>query len=105
MALASFGKVHVFKAEGQGCDSFRSLSQRVHRYYHYELGPKRPSPLWVLGPNSIIVVYMDPLGFALNPTTPHARACRVPSKNSRCSDSRVGFPAQDVTAFINSQGL
>ena len=27
-----------------------------------ELGPKRPSPLWFLGPNSIIVVYMDPLG-------------------------------------------
>ena len=27
-----------------------------------ELGPKRPSPLWFWGPNSIIVVYMDPLG-------------------------------------------
>ena len=27
-----------------------------------ELGPKRPSPLWFLGPNSIIVVYMDALG-------------------------------------------
>ena len=27
-----------------------------------ELGPKRPSQLWFLGPNSIIVVYMDPLG-------------------------------------------
>ena len=27
-----------------------------------ELGPKRPSPLWLLGPNSIRVVYMDPLG-------------------------------------------
>ena len=29
-----------------------------------ELGPKRPSPLWFGGPNSIIVVevYMDPLG-------------------------------------------
>ena len=26
------------------------------------LGPKRPSPLWFWGPNSIIVVYMDPLG-------------------------------------------
>ena len=25
-----------------------------------ELGPRRPSPVW--GPNSIIVVYMDPLG-------------------------------------------
>ena len=24
-----------------------------------ELGPKRPSPLWFWGPNSIIVVYMD----------------------------------------------
>ena len=27
-----------------------------------ELGPKRPSPLWFWGPNSRIVVYMDPLG-------------------------------------------
>ena len=27
-----------------------------------DLGPKRPSPLWFLRPNSIIVVYMDPLG-------------------------------------------
>ena len=27
-----------------------------------ELGPKRPSPLWFWGPNSILVVYMDPLG-------------------------------------------
>ena len=30
-----------------------------------ELGPKRPSPLWFRRPNSIIVVYMDPLGFCL----------------------------------------
>ena len=27
-----------------------------------ELGPKRPSPWWFFGPNSIIVVCMDPLG-------------------------------------------
>ena len=27
-----------------------------------EFALKRPSPLWFLGPNSIIVVYMDPLG-------------------------------------------
>ena len=27
-----------------------------------ELAPKRPSPLWFWEPNSIIVVYMDPLG-------------------------------------------
>ena len=27
-----------------------------------ELGPERPSPLWFWGPNSIIVMYMDPLG-------------------------------------------
>ena len=42
-----------------------------------ELGPKRPSPLWFWGPNSIIVVYMDPLGIiSLNPNpqeTSHAR--------------------------------
>ena len=28
-----------------------------------ELSPKRPSPLWSWGPNSIIVVYMDPLEY------------------------------------------
>ena len=27
-----------------------------------ELGPKRPSLLWLWGPNSIMVVHMDPLG-------------------------------------------
>ena len=27
-----------------------------------ELGPKRPSLLWFWGPNSIVVVHMDPLG-------------------------------------------
>ena len=30
-----------------------------------ELGPKRPSPLWFWGPNPIIVVYVDPLGWSL----------------------------------------
>ena len=30
-----------------------------------ESGPKRPSPLWPLGPTSIIVVYIDPLGQGL----------------------------------------
>ena len=39
-----------------------SHSQRVHIHDHYELGPNRPSLLWFWGPNSIIVVYMDPLG-------------------------------------------
>ena len=29
-----------------------------------ELGPKRPSLLWLWDPNSIIGVYMDPLGIA-----------------------------------------
>ena len=28
-----------------------------------ELGPQRPSILWLWGPNSIMVVYMEPLGF------------------------------------------
>ena len=27
-----------------------------------ELSPKRPSLVWFWGPNSIMVVYMDPLG-------------------------------------------
>ena len=30
-----------------------------------ELGANRPSPLWFLEPNSIIVVYMDPLGYTV----------------------------------------
>ena len=32
-----------------------------------QLGPKRPSPLWFWGPNSIIVRYMDPLGKLCDP--------------------------------------
>ena len=36
-----------------------------------ELGPQRPSPLWSLGPNSIIALYMDPLGLAFT------RACKL----------------------------
>ena len=32
-----------------------------------ELGPKRPSLLWLWGPNSIMVVYMDPLGIVYKP--------------------------------------
>ena len=27
-----------------------------------ELGPRRPSPLWLSGPDSIMVVHMDPPG-------------------------------------------
>ena len=34
-----------------------------------EIGPKRPSPLWFWEPNSIIVVYMDPLGSYTNLVT------------------------------------
>ena len=30
-----------------------------------ELGTERPSLLWLWGPNSMMVVYMDPLGFFL----------------------------------------
>ena len=35
-----------------------------------ELGPKRPSLLWFWGPNSILVVYMDPLGTELQGLNP-----------------------------------
>ena len=39
------------------------IIQRVHIHYYDGIRPpKRPSPLWFWGPNSIIVVYMDPLG-------------------------------------------
>ena len=40
----------------------------IGNYYYPEgpYSPKRPSPLWFLGPNSILlVVYMDPLGIKL----------------------------------------
>ena len=37
-----------------------------------ELGPKRPSPLWFLGRNSIRVVYMDPLGIGVLKREPDA---------------------------------
>ena len=41
----------------------KKVPQRVHIYYHYvmEFAPKRP--FW--GPNSILVVHMDPLGSRL----------------------------------------
>ena len=43
----------------------------VHIYYPrrsiyttiMELGPRRPSLLWFEGPGSMVVVYMDPLGY------------------------------------------
>ena len=35
-----------------------------------ELGPKRPSLLWYWGPNSIVVVYMDPLGYLVQEPDP-----------------------------------
>ena len=41
-------------------DLLLNLTLRVHAHYYtiMELGPKRPSPLWFWGLNSIIVVYM-----------------------------------------------
>ena len=42
----------------------RLESQRVHiHYYIMELGPKNHNGDGLLGPNSIMVVYMDPLGY------------------------------------------
>ena len=35
-----------------------------------ELGPKRPSLLWYWGPNSIVVVYMDRLGYLVQEPDP-----------------------------------
>ena len=46
-----------------------------------ELGPKRPSPFWFLGPNSTMVVYMGPLGELRRPPPPKAR----PQQNPSCS--------------------
>ena len=45
-----------------------------------ELGPNRPSPIWILGPNSIIVVYMDPLS---NSTYRVHEAPKDPPKRQR----------------------
>ena len=28
-----------------------------------ELGPQKPRMVWFLGPNSILAIYMDPLGY------------------------------------------
>ena len=55
-----------------------------------ELGPERPSPLWFLGPDSIIVVYMDPLGNNKNenkttPLGPKFRQCALPKSRTRPS--------------------
>ena len=63
LMLAS--KVHhasvLFGVHGQGLDMEEAYPEGIYTTI-MELGPKRPSPLWVLGPNSIVVVYMYPLG-------------------------------------------
>ena len=46
-----------------------------------ELGPKRPSPLWVWKPNSIIVVYMDPVGNTI-PLLTNSHAFSGPSRGA-----------------------
>ena len=55
-----------------------------------ELGPKRPSLLWFWDPNSIIGVFVDPLGFCSGDVR---RACflrlRVPFEGSWDLVSRV----------------
>ena len=49
-----------------------------------EFGPKRPSPLWFWGPNSIMVVYMDPLValVRLAPACSGSQALRKPLKGT-----------------------
>ena len=34
-------------------------------WYHYGIGPNRPSLSGCSGPNSIMVLYMEPLGFVV----------------------------------------
>ena len=64
-----------------------------------ELGPKRPSLLWFCGPDSILVVYMDPLGRMFNnatwkPSTP----CRSSARLGRRSDSQRAAAAHTGAA-------
>ena len=48
----------------EGPDGPHILPQRVHKKKTImELGPRRPSLLWFEGPGSMVVVYMDPLGY------------------------------------------
>ena len=49
----------------QSSHGLGTLTRRVHIHYYYGIRPKRPSPLWFCGPDSIIVVFMDPLGKAM----------------------------------------
>ena len=36
-------------------------TQRVHLQYHCGIGAQKPHMLWLLGPNYIMAVYLDPL--------------------------------------------
>ena len=58
-----------------------------------KLGPKRPSPLWLWGPNTIMVVYVDPLGFPFCMRT----CCQPASHNGRYNETQVCFAPQHGT--------
>ena len=70
-----------------------------------ELAPKRPSPLWFWGPNSIIVVYMDPLGnfHTKEPTTAANANATEPLKDLPSSE-HLRFAGTHLP-FLNYQSL
>ena len=43
-------------------DPYCLLTKRVHIHYYYGIRPQKTIGDGLLGPNSIMVVYMDPLG-------------------------------------------
>ena len=57
-----------------------------------ELGPKRPSLLWFWGPNSKIVVFMDPLGIMswFTSEQPYLQQCSCGNCWSRLSTADEG---------------
>ena len=71
---------------------------RVHIHYYYGIGSQEPNGDGLLGPNSIMVVYMDPLGKRyvnpklLNPKpTPFARGPKTSSFLSSPGHDRFFF--------------
>ena len=60
------------------------LTRRVHLDCQYGVGDQKPYHIWFLGPNSIMALYLDPLGYMLRSTCSESRTIPIPSlKNEK----------------------
>ena len=65
-----------------------------------ELGPKRPSPLWFWGHNSIIVVYTDPLGIWNSP-----KRKSIVKEIMIGSPKKARFPRVQISSEVQPSGF